>query len=229
MMRIGGLAALAMLLLAGCAGQGAGDRFKRPLAVNPSAFIAAEIGFARLAQEKGQWTAFRETSHPDAVMFVPHRVKARDWLKSQTDPAESVKWQPHAVYVSCDGNAAATTGAWQKGAASGYFSTIWLRDPRSGEISWVLDHGDTLSAPRPAPDFIASRQASCEGRPAPAGTADENAAGAVLGQSADRTMSWSSIVRPDGSRSIVVRIWNGKAMEELITDHVAAPVTEAQS
>ena len=97
------LPALALSLLAGCAGD-PNDVRNRPLGPNPSAFVAAEIGFARLAQEKGQWTAFRETSHPDAVMFVPQRVKARDWLKTQKDPAEAVKWQPHAVYVSCDGN-----------------------------------------------------------------------------------------------------------------------------
>ena len=108
--------ALGMTMLSGCAAPH--DEFRnRPLAANPSAFIAAEIGFARLAQEKGQWTAFRETAHPDAVMFVPQRVKARDWLKAQKDPAEAVKWQPHAVYVSCDGNSGATTGAWQKGPA----------------------------------------------------------------------------------------------------------------
>ena len=29
---------------------------------NPSAVIAEEIAFARLAQEKGQWTAFRTTA-----------------------------------------------------------------------------------------------------------------------------------------------------------------------
>src|SRR3546814_14659984 len=77
-------------MLAGCGGSS--DDFRnRPLAANPSAFIAAEIRFAQRAQEEGQWTAFRETAHPDAVMFVPERVKAQDWLKSQKDPAEAVK------------------------------------------------------------------------------------------------------------------------------------------
>src|SRR3546814_15677912 len=74
------------LMLVGCGGSS--DDFRnRPLAANPSAFIAAEIRFAQRAQEEGQWTAFRETAHPDAVMFVPERVKAQDWLKSQKDPA----------------------------------------------------------------------------------------------------------------------------------------------
>ena len=92
------LAGLVLTTLAGCAPQGPEAR-KRPLSANPSGFIAAEIAFARLAQEKGQWTAFRETAAPDAVMFVPQRVNARDWLKAQKDPAEAVRWQPHKVFV----------------------------------------------------------------------------------------------------------------------------------
>ena len=69
---------------------------------DPSSVIAAEIAFNRLAQKKGQWTAFRETAADDAVMFVPQRVVAKDWLKKQADPPASVSWSPSIVYVSCD-------------------------------------------------------------------------------------------------------------------------------
>lgn len=215
------LAATLGLALAGCAGS-PGELRNRPLAANPSAFIAAEIAFARLAQEKGQWTAFRETAHPDAVMFVPERVKARDWLKTQTDPAEAVKWQPHAVYVSCDGNAGATTGAWQKGPANGYFTTVWLRDDK-GRISWVLDHGDTLADPRLAPDFIASKLAACGSRPAVSIDAEGEGEDMAVGLAPDQTLSWTSTVRTDGSRRIAVRLWDGKEMVTVIDDRVAAP------
>lgn len=214
--------ALVGALLAGCAGQ-AGDVRNRPLGPNPSGFVAAEMGFARLAQEKGQWTAFRETSAPDAVMFVPQRVKARDWLKTQKDPAQAVVWQPHAVYVSCDGNTGATTGAWQKGPANGYFTTIWLRDPKSGETRWILDHGDALTTPREAPDFIESKQASCGSRPGTtvdAGTEGEDRA---VGLSPDQTLSWTSVVAPDGGRHVTVRLWDGTTMQPVIDDRVAAP------
>ena len=58
------------LLVASCASQGPKDRgprsFGKPVA-NPSAVVAAELRFARLAQEKGQWTAFRETAAEDAA------------------------------------------------------------------------------------------------------------------------------------------------------------------
>ena len=214
------VAALA-LMLAGCAGSP--DDFRnRPLAANPSAFIAAEIGFARLAQEKGQWTAFRETSHPDAIMFVPERVKARDWLKSQKDPAEAVRWQPHAVYVSCDGNSGVTTGAWQKGPANGFFTTVWARDEK-GRLSWVLDHGDALATPREAPEFIASKRAVCGSRPAVPIEAAGEGEDMAVGLSADQTLSWTSTVRADKSRRVTIRLWDGKDMATVIDDRVAAP------
>ncbi|QCB53153.1 hypothetical protein E5675_00955 [Sphingopyxis sp. PAMC25046] len=214
------VAALA-LTLAGCAGSP--DDFRnRPLAANPSAFIAAEIGFARLAQEKGQWTAFRETAHPDAVMFVPERVNARDWLKSQKDPAEAVKWQPHAVYVSCDGNSGVTTGAWQKGPANGFFTTVWARDEK-GRLSWVLDHGDALVTPREAPEFIASKGAVCGSRPAVPIEAAGEGEDMAVGLSADQTLSWTSTVRADKSRRVAIRLWDGKEMATVIDDRVAAP------
>ena len=215
-------AAFALPLLSGCAGD-PDDIRNRPLGPNPSAFIAAEIGFARLAQEKGQWTAFRETAAPEAVMFVPQRVKARDWLKSQKDPAEAVKWQPHAVYVSCDGNSGATTGAWQVGRGTGFFTTVWLRDPRSGKINWILDHGDGLTGPREAPEFIASKQAVCGSRPAVPIEAGGEGEDMAVGLSPDQTLSWTSTVRADKSRRVTVRLWDGKAMATVIDDQVPAP------
>lgn len=215
------VAATALAVLAG--GAVAARERDRPLAANPSGFIAAEIAFARLAQEKGQWTAFRETAAPDAVMFVPQRVRAQDWLKSQKDPAEAVKWQPHAVYVSCDGNVGVTTGAWQKGPANGYFTTVWLRDPKKGKMKWVLDHGDGLATPRPAPDFIASKQATCGSRPAvPIGVGAEGD-DMVVGLSPDQTLSWTSTVRPDKSRRVTIRLWDGKEMATVLENDVAAP------
>ena len=73
-----------------------------PQSANPSAIIAADIAFNRLAQEKGQWTAFRETAAKQATMFVPEAVDAQTWLKGRADPAEWVKWQSHKAFMSCD-------------------------------------------------------------------------------------------------------------------------------
>ena len=101
---------LALAALAGTAA-GAEDRPGPPgrarnSYADPSAVIAAELAFARLAQEKGQWTAFAATAANDAVMFQPQMVLAQQWLKGRANPPVAVKWQPHQVWSSCDGSLA---------------------------------------------------------------------------------------------------------------------------
>ena len=82
-------------------------------AANPSKVVAAELELARAAQEDGQWSAFRDFSAGDAVLFVPEPVAARDWLQGRADPAAALQWQPHHIWSSCDGSLAVTRGAWQ--------------------------------------------------------------------------------------------------------------------
>ncbi|MGA9221876.1 MAG: hypothetical protein WBZ57_11835, partial [Pseudomonas graminis] len=110
-------AVLGLALLALAASAGAQDkrdaRAMRNSYANPSAVIAAEVGFAQLAQEKGQWTAFAANATADAVMFVPQMVYAQQWLKGRANPPQSVKWQPHIVWSSCDGSLMVSHGAWQ--------------------------------------------------------------------------------------------------------------------
>lgn len=135
---------------------------------NPSALIAAESAFARLAREKGQWTAFAETSAEDAEMFVPQRVLAKVWLKGRANPPQAVQWQPSAVWMSCDGSAGVTFGSYQAGggdkAPGGWFSTVWQRQPKKGDYKWVLDQGGDLAAPLAGADFITGKVADCPPR-----------------------------------------------------------------
>src|SRR5690606_10184248 len=49
---------------------------QRLLRANAAGVVAAELAFARAAQEKGQWSAFAEYATDDAVMFVPEAVNA---------------------------------------------------------------------------------------------------------------------------------------------------------
>lgn len=155
-------------LLAGLA-TGADARRQRglPERANPGAVIAAELAFARAAQDDGQWTAFRKFSAKDAVMFVPQPVNAHDWLKKQPDPAQAVRWQPHKVWSSCDGSLAVTKGAWQRADGSvGYFTTVWERQ-KNGKYLWVLDRGDTLAKALPEPEMIGTEIATCGSGPLP--------------------------------------------------------------
>jgi hypothetical protein len=108
---------------------------------NPSAVVAAEIAFSRLARDKGQWTAFRETADKDAVMFMPQIVNAQAWLKKRPDPAQALSWSPIAVYMACDGSYAVSTGNWkQPDGTTGRFITLWRRQVNRS-YKWVLDWG----------------------------------------------------------------------------------------
>src|SRR5206468_9350366 len=89
--------------------------------------VEAERAYAAMAQKDGQWTAFRATAAPRAVLFVPDPVDAASWLQGKKDPPTAVKWQPAAAFVACDGKAAVTTGPWQRPISVGYFTTIWSR------------------------------------------------------------------------------------------------------
>ncbi len=184
---------------------------------DPSSVIAAEIAFNRLAQEEGQWTAFRETAADDAVMFVPDQVLAKDWLKKQADPPASVSWSPSIVYVSCDGRLAASTGNWKRPDGSvGYFTTLWRRD-KKGRWQWILDHGDTLASPRPAPEFLSGKVATCKRDARPGGPPRPDQA---EGPPRDESLIWSAQVAPDKSRRVTVRMWTGDAYETVIDDQV---------
>lgn len=216
------------LSLAGCAsGPSADVRSFEPKIANPSAIIAAEIGFNQLAQEKGQWTAFRETAARDATMFVPQPVLAQEYLKGKADPAQSVKWQPHKAFMSCDGKTGVTTGAWQQpNGTVGYFTTVWQyiqkNERGDGEWKWVIDHGDGLTAPRAPKEMIETKVASCKGRAPAALVAPAEGAKMKAGYSKDQSLSYTWVVQPDGARTVEVKLWNGTMSETVILDQVAA-------
>ena len=180
---------------------------------NPGAVVAEELAFARLAQDKGQWTAFRETATKDAVMFVPQMVYVQEHLKDRANPAQAVKWQPHQVWSSCDGSLAVTRGAWQRpDGTSGWFTTVWQKQ-KNGRYKWVLDQGDVLPMPLDAPDMVVSKTADCPaGYRGNRGLKIQDFKGKLppldparrVGQSLDGTLGWETTVALDGSRRFVV-------------------------
>jgi len=187
---------------------------------NPSALVAAELAFARMAAEKGQWAAFRKFAADDAVMFVPHTVRAHDWLKGRKDPPQALSWQPYQVWMSCDGTLGVTKGAWQRpDGAFGYFTTAWKRQ-KDDSYRWVMDQGDTLRMPLEKPDFLEAHVADCpRGRPAAATAA---AAPVPAGTSDDRTLSWSVDVRADGSRTLTVKALRAGELTTVLDTTAAA-------
>lgn len=221
------------------------ERGPRPSYANPSAVIAAELGFARDAQARGQWTAFAASAANDAVMFVPQMVWAQVWLKGRANPPRAVHWQPHAVWSSCDGSLMVSRGAWQgaSGRETGWFTTLWQRQG-DGSYKWVLDHGDAAATPLPAPDMIAAEVADCPPRPArpaasdamdkrrkPAKPAKPVAVRDLppldpahrAGAARDGSLRWAVDVAPDGGRRLQV-LWRRDGAERVLLDQpVAAP------
>jgi hypothetical protein len=213
--------------LTACAGGPSRPEGFQPKLANPSAIIAAEITFNRLAQEKGQWTAFRETAAKDATMFVPQPVIAQEYLKGKADPAQSVKWQPHKAFMSCDGKTGVATGAWQRpNGTIGYFTTVWQfiqkNERGDGTWKWVLDHGDALTAPREPKEMIETRVASCKGRAPATLVAPPEGAKMQIGYSRDQSLSYMWVVLPDGARTLEVKLWNGTETDSVLFDKVAA-------
>jgi hypothetical protein len=200
------------------------ERFdRRILRADPSRVVATELAFARAAQDKGQWTAFAEFATADAVMFVPETVNAQSWLKGRANPPQAVRWQPHQVWSSCDGSLAVTRGAWQRPDGSvGYFTTVWQRQENL-EYKWVMDQGDVLAAPLEAPEMIGAATAACGSKPTPpaemlAGPADAIRSGGAQ----DGTLRWHVVARPDGSRNVVARYWDGSEWQTAFDERVAA-------
>ncbi len=218
----------AAVALASCAGgPSKAQRSFEPKLANPSAVIAAEIAFNRLAQEKGQWTAFRQTAGKDAVMFMPQPIVAQEWLNGKTDPPKAVKWQPHKAFMSCDGKTGVTTGAWQApDGSTGYFTTVWQyfqKTPQGdGEWKWVMDHIDSLTAPLVPKEMIETKVASCGGSAPAAMVAPPENAKMKMGLSRDQSLSYTWVVQPDGARTVEVKLWNGTSADTVIFDKVAA-------
>lgn len=204
---------------------------------NPSAAIAAELAFARLAQEKGQWSAFKATAAEDAVMFTPAMVLAKQWLHDRPDPSVPLAWQPHRVWASCDGSLMITTGAWQRSGRHGWFTTVWQRQ-EDGLYKWVLDHSDETSEPLAAPDMIAARIADCPERragPRPSPPPDkvrgkssrrEKAPPVPFdparrdGRSSDGTLTWRVTIDAAGTRDFTALLRKSGEMEEIRNEHV---------
>ena len=134
---------------------------------NPSAIVASEIAFAKLAREKGQWTAFRDTADKDGIMFLPQAANAQRFLKGRKDPPQTIAWQPGRVFIACDGSYGISTGPWKRpDGSTGTFITLW-RQQSDGRYKWALDFGSNKAFGADAEDGIEARIADCPARRAP--------------------------------------------------------------
>lgn len=109
--------------------------------------VAAEHAFASAAAEKGVKTAFLEFAAPDAVLFLPDRVNAKEYWSASAEFPGLLAWAPNFADISSNGILGYTTGNWesrrtkdQEPNAFGEFVTVWLRQP-NGNFRYVADIG----------------------------------------------------------------------------------------
>lgn len=194
-----------------------------PGEAQPSKIVAREIEFARAAREQGQWTAFRAFAAPGAVIHgLDGPIVAEPWLAAQRNPDVAVQWAPRAVWISCNGALAVSTGRFRDPQGLvGNFITVWERQ-RNGDYLWTYDVGSPDN-PQPPPkeddvqdgdivvtaiDAVAGNIADChkrgEAAPAPPAfsIADDFTHGGKV--SDDGTLRWRWEHRGSGERRFVV-------------------------
>jgi hypothetical protein len=215
----------AVTTLSACAPSGPRLRGPVQFAQNPSVILALDIAQNRLAQEKDAFAALRETAAENALIFVPEPVDAKPWLKTQA-PLKNTSWQPHKVFMSCDGKTGVTTGAIKWGDVDGYYTTVWQffqKPDGTGDWRWLFSHGDKIETRREAPEFLQTKIASCKGRAnAPINAPDKGVQMKTM-FSRDQSLNWEWQLRPDKSRTVTVRLWNGVDFDDVLTDKVAKP------
>jgi hypothetical protein len=230
------LAAALPLALAACAGSGGPPKpTKRQVAIidralatapgaaQPSTIVAAEIAFARDAQELGQWTAFAQYAAPGAMLHGKNGPFAiAPWLAAQSNPPQAVTWKARTVVMSCDGAVAVSQGRLREPDGTvGNFVTVWERQP-DGQYRYIFDVGGA-DVPQPPPppkveaqpgdivvteiDAIQGLVATCPrgGAPVPPPPAislgEDGKTEAHL--SRDTTLRWRWEHRADGTRYIL--------------------------
>jgi len=224
------LAALVALALAGCAAGGRMDDHQRAFlgsAAEPSKVIATELAFARMARDKGTWTAVRETAAEDALWPSPGWVNVRQSLRRAPDPAQAIVWEPDSVTLSCDGSFALSTGpATYPSGKRTRFATIWQRQD-DGRYRWVLDQGFDLEPGYRKPEMIGAEVARCgERRHGPPPRARRGLAW-QSGQSDDGTLRWATELKPDCARTFVVHARRDGATVEVFRRDAAPPPVPA--
>ena len=217
-----------LALLAACSAQPRPERGALRPSANPGQVIATERAFARMAREKGTWTAFRHYATGDALWPTPALVNVEQSLRNTPDPAQAILWGPDAAWSSCDGSFAVTTGeaAFPTGRKS-RFLTVWQRQS-DGDYRWVLDQGFDSAGGAIDPDDIPARVAECPPRVRGARPDFRVRRGEAWGSGAsnDGTLAWTTEIAADCTRTATIRMASA-GMQEVFRKTAPPPAAPA--
>ena len=149
--RCGGflVAALAAMIIGGCAAVPAAPRAARPdIGALQREVEATERAFARTMAQR-DYAAFAGFIAEDAVFIEdPEPLRGRErvvagWKVLYTRPEAPFSWEPEQVEVLASGQLALTTGPVHdpRGKLIGTFTSIWRRE-RPGVWRIVFDRGN---------------------------------------------------------------------------------------
>ena len=194
----------------------------------PGLVANADVAFARLARDEGQWTAYRATAAPGAVVHgVNGPVPLETFIAGRGNPPVSNAWTPNTVWASCDGTLSVTFGRYQvPNGDVGSYVTVWeLQNDRS--FKWTYDLR-ALDNPQPVPEvrpdvpegenvIIVPGMASIQGRVADCPVRGEALPPAPISSSVsgrqsdpkssdDRTLRWHWSHATSGERMVSV-LW----------------------
>ena len=263
MMRIV-LVAAGLAMLAGCASGPRGpsraaiDRMlvRAPGKAQPSKVIATELALARTARGEGERTAYSEFAAPGAVIHGRDGpVDAATWLASRADPAEAVRRNARAVWMSCDSLTAVSQGRFRTPSGIvGTYITAWELQ-NNGEYRWSYDvtspddpqppatlasvPGDSdipeenrivIDALDSAQGFVGDCPRAGAGAPppVPASVNTDPAARSGLTVARDGTLRWYWLHDADGQRRFVLDILQEGAWQTAL-DRPIPPVQESGS
>ena len=123
----------------------------RPPLIVPAPVIAAERAFAADGLELGIKGAFLKHMAPEAIIFAPGPVSAREFYDKRPDrKGPPLVWWPLWAGIARSGDLGFTTGPYTfDGKAAGYYFTVWKRQADGG-WKWAYDGGtDSLAVDAP--------------------------------------------------------------------------------
>jgi ketosteroid isomerase-like protein len=130
--------------------------FKSDPPLEVKRLVDAELKFAKLALDTNIRDAFNENMAPDAILFRPTPVNAKEFFKDRpANPGPVLTWYPSYAEISGAGDLGWTTGPWEfrsakdkKPEAWGHFATVWRRNPH-GDFQVLIDEGHSTPSKPP--------------------------------------------------------------------------------
>jgi len=210
------LSGLPLLLAVGMASAQDGPRPRSRLGLaDPSALISAELGLSRSAAERGSSEALRRAAAPAAVVLGRVPISAERALKGRTETGPAARWEPRAVWESCDAGYAITRGVWRRGDETGEFFALWQRQPKGG-WRWLLHEEGPAVPTGSAPEMIAGKVAECAGLPPRPRGFVPPPVNPLDDASRDGSLQWEAVGGTGCALSVKVMAWSGEAMNEVM-------------